>query len=473
MGSWPAGRFADRADVAALLKDLRSVVGRNNLLVDPDLRAGFEVDWTGRYRGEALAVARPGSVDEVAVVLALCNEAGIGVVPQGGNTGLVGGGVPRSGEVVVSLRRLSKIFEVDAIGGAVTTEAGVTLAELHQVAAAAGYDFAVDLGARDAATVGGMVATNAGGFRVMRHGTMRSQLLGIEAVMADGSIVRRLTGVHKDNTGYDLASLLAGSEGTLGVITKARLQLVPRMDRRAVALLAVAGTDSAVQIVADARRADTPLVAAEIFFEDGLQLVLSHAKAEPPFARAYPAYLLLEAASDRDPVAELSKLLTSRSDVLDVVVSEDSVGRSRLWRLRDGLSEAINGQGVPHKLDVAVPTASLGAFEQKLRELVRNLSPAARTIIWGHVGDGNLHINILGLTAADQRVDDAVLRLTIEMAGSTSGEHGVGIAKANWLAIDRSAGDMAAMRAIKQALDPRGIMNPGVLFGAIPAIRAG
>jgi FAD/FMN-containing dehydrogenase len=302
---------------------------------------------------------------------------------------------------------------------------------------------------------------------------MRSQLLGIEAVMADGSIVRRLTGVHKDNTGYDLASLLAGSEGTLGVITKARLQLVPRMDRRAVALLAVAGTDSAVQIVADARRADTPLVAAEIFFEDGLQLVLSHAKAEPPFARAYPAYLLLEAASDRDPVAELSKLLTSRSDVLDVVVSEDSVGRSRLWRLRDGLSEAINGQGVPHKLDVAVPTASLGAFEQKLRELVRNLSPAARTIIWGHVGDGNLHINILGLTAADQRVDDAVLRLTIEMAGSTSGEHGVGIAKANWLAIDRSAGDMAAMRAIKQALDPRGIMNPGVLFGAIPAIRAG
>ena len=252
-----------------LITDLRSVVGDAHVLVDDDLRAPYETDWTRRFHGAAACVVRPASTREVAGVVDICRAAGAPMVVQGGNTGLVGGGVPAGGEVLVSLSRLTRVEPVDAIAGQVTVDAGVTLEKLQAHARAAGLDFGVDLAARSAATVGGLIATNAGGIRVLRYGSMRAQVCGVEAVMADGTVVSRLTGLAKDNTGYDLTQLLAGSEGTLAIITRARLRLVPLLPSRAVALVGVAGTDEALLLLAAARAGLPDLSAAEIFYADG------------------------------------------------------------------------------------------------------------------------------------------------------------------------------------------------------------
>lgn len=452
-------------EISAALAD---IVGERHLLTDPVLRAGYEVDWTGRFRGQALAVVRPRDVDQVAGVLRVCHAAGVPVVPQGGNTGLVGGAVPSSGSVVLSLLRLTDLEPVDADAAEVTAGAGVTIAALGEAARSAGLEFGVDFGARDSATVGGAIATNAGGIRVLRHGPMRAQLRGIEAVLADGRVIRRLSGLVKDNTGYHLPSLLAGSEGTLAVITRARLSLVPRLARRVVALVAVAGTSDAVSLAAQLRARLPSLSAAELFFDDGLELVLRQTRLERPFPTPQPAYLLVECAAADDPTDQLVDALGSAGEARDAVVAGDPPGRDRLWELRERHSEAVAAAGIPHKLDVAVPIGKLAAFEQRVRALVEAAAPGTQVILWGHIGDGNLHVNLLGPAPEDEAIDDAVLRLVVEMGGAISAEHGIGRAKVRWLALDRRAEDLAAMRAIKRALDPSGILNPGVLFPPEP-----
>jgi FAD/FMN-containing dehydrogenase len=282
----------------SLIISLRDAVGDAHVLADADMRASYETDWTRRWHGEAAAVVRPASTEQVQHAVAMCGEAGAALIPQGGNTGLVGGSVPRTRserrQVVLSLTRMRDLEPVDVAAGEVTVAAGVTLATLQAHVRAAGYGFGVDLGARDSATVGGMIATNAGGIQVLRHGPMRAQLIGIEAVLADGGVLKRLPGMVKDNTGYHLPSLLAGSEGTLAVITRARLRLVQHFARRAVALVAVDGADEAVVLTGDMRRSLPNLVAAELFFDEGMALVLRHAGGERPFREAHPAYLLVE-----------------------------------------------------------------------------------------------------------------------------------------------------------------------------------
>jgi FAD/FMN-containing dehydrogenase len=446
-----------------LLDRLAAAVGSRHVLTDVDLRASYQIDWTRRFAGSAVAVVRPGSTAEVAEILRACVDAGASVVPQGGNTGLVGGGVPRGGEVVVSLRRLAEVEAVDGAAAEVTVGAGVTLAVLQAHARRAGYAFGVDLGARDSATIGGMVATNAGGINALRYGPMRAQLVGTEAVLADGSVIARLPGLPKDNTGYHLPSLLAGSEGTLAVITRARLRLRPLLAHRAVALLGLESTDAAASVVASLRRSVPALHAAELFYEDGLALVVRHAGVERPFRDKHSAYLLVEVADQTDPTDALVAAL-AQIDASDAVVAGDENGRHRLWQLRERHTEAVNAEGIPHKLDVAVPVARLAEFERRVRSLVSGAAPEARTILYGHVGDGNMHVNVLGLPAEDEAVDEAILRLAIELDGSIAAEHGIGIAKARWLEADRGTADVAAMRAIKRALDPKGILNPGVIF---------
>ncbi len=447
-----------------LLDDLRALVGEAHVLTEHDLTAGYETDWTRRYSGRALAVVRPASIDEVAATLRLCSKAGVAVVPQGGNTGLVGGGVPRGGEILLSLRRLRGIEGVDERRGEITVGAGTTLAELQGAAAASGWAFAVDLGARDSATVGGMIATNAGGINVLRHGAMRRQVLGVEAVLADGTILSRLFGLAKDNTGYDLAGLLCGSEGTLAVVTRARLRLVPPLPRRAVALLALDGTAEAVRVMSDVQRRLPSLLAAELFHEEGLDLVLQHTGGSRPFGALHGAYLLLEAGGDDDPTDALADAIGDA----DAVLAGDAVGRARLWQLRERHTEAIGAAGIVHKLDVSLPLYRLAEFEERCRQAVERVAPGALLILYGHVGDGNLHVNVLGPPPDEHAADDAVLELVIEMQGSISAEHGIGVAKVGWLSRDRAPGDLAAMRAIKSALDPHGIMNPGVIFLAAP-----
>ncbi len=444
-----------------LSAQLADVVGDGHVLTDPGARASYEIDWTRRWRGRARCVVRPATTDEVARVLAVCNQAVAPVVPQGGNTGLVGGSVPRGGEVVLSLVRLDALQAVDEAAAQVTAGAGATLSSVRAHANRHGLDVGVDLASRDTATIGGMVATNAGGIHTIRHGPMRRQVAGLEAVLAGGQVIRRLEGLAKDSTGYDLPGLLAGSEGTLAVITRVRLALVPVPRCRVTALLAVDGVETALRLLGPLRRLPS-LEAAEIMWADGVRLVCEHAGLSPPFAREHPVYLLVECAAAQDETERLAAALEDTP--LDTAVATDRESRARLWAYRERHTESINAAGVPHKLDVALPLGALAAFERDVRPLVRQAWPGARTVLFGHVGEGNLHVNVLGPPPQDTAVEDAVLRLAAAYGGSISAEHGIGTAKTRWLPLTRGQADRHAMAAIKHALDPRGILNPGVLF---------
>ena len=454
-----------------MIDELSAIVGPAHVLAEPDVVAGYVVDWTGRFRGAPSSlVVRPGSVGEVADVVRWCAASGVALVPQGGNTGLVGGSVPLAGEVVLSLRRLSALGDVEAASGQVTVGAGATLAAVQaHVASAGGWEVAVDLAARGSATIGGMVATNAGGTRVLRYGPMRSSVVGVEAVLGDGSVVSRLGGLLKDNTGYDLSGLLCGSEGTLGVVTAVRLRLVPASSFRTVALVGVRSPAAAMAVLGGVRAsASSVLEAAELFFSDGVELVVEQAGvAPPPFAA--PAYLLLEAASSSsDPTDALLAALQAAAvaeDVVDTAVATDSVRREELWRYREAHTEAINALGVPpHKLDVTLPLGRLAWFCDEVRSVVEAVAPEARTFLFGHAGDGNIHVNVVGPAAGDEAVDEAVLRLVASAGGSISAEHGIGTAKRAYLSLVRSDAEIAAFRRLKAALDPAGILNPNVLL---------
>lgn len=446
------------------LDALRAAVGEEHVLVDADLTASYERDWTGRFAGRAGCVVRPASTEQVAAVVRACAAAGVPIVVQGGNTGLVGGGIPAGGEVLLSLTRLDGLGEVDVAAAQVTAGAGVTLAALQAHARAAGLDFGVDLAARDSATVGGLIATNAGGIRVLRYGSMRAQLLGAEAVLADGSVVSRMAGLLKDGTGYDLVSLLAGSEGTLGIVTQARLRLVPRATHRCVALLALASTQAAVDLLPGLRERLPSLAGAELVFADGIALVRRHSGLPAPFEADFPAYLLLECADRTDPTDALVEAVGEAEGLLDARVASDPAGQRALWAYREQHTEAINAEGVPVKLDVSVPLRALPGLVEQLAPTVHAVVPDARLVVFGHVHEGNLHVNVLGAGDLGEQVTDAVLRLVASLSGSISSEHGVGRAKVEWLSLSRSAAEIAAMRAIKDALDPQGTLNPGVLL---------
>jgi FAD/FMN-containing dehydrogenase len=433
------------------------------VLVDPDLTAAYTTDWTGRFVGAATAVVRPADTDEVAAVVAACAAHSVSIVIQGGNTGLVGGAVPAADQVVVSLQRLDLVIDVDPAVGQLTAGAGVTVARLHDAAKAAGWDYGVDFGARDAATVGGSVATNAGGIRLLRHGDTRRQLLGVEAVMADGSVISHLGGLEKDNTGYHLAGLLCGSEGTLGIVTAARLRLVARTDERVVALLAFDRAAAAVEAAWTLYRELATLDAAELFLADGLNLVRRSLDLRRPFPADHAAYLLVEAAGTIDPTAALAQAI-DRLDATDVAVATEAARRAELWRYREAHTEAINTVGPPHKLDVTLPAPALATFLDEVVEAVRSVAPEARTWLFGHAADGNVHVNVTGVDPDDESVDDAVLQLVAARGGSISAEHGIGTAKRRWLHLARGPAELAAMRAIKHALDPEGLLNPAVLF---------
>ncbi|MGH9282349.1 MAG: FAD-binding oxidoreductase, partial [Acidimicrobiales bacterium] len=366
----------------ALVAKLAEVVGPGHVLTDPDVTAGWCVDWTGRFRGATPAVVRPGSTTVVAGVLAVCRELGVALVPQGGNTGLVGGSVPLSGEVVLSLRRLDEVGAVDGAGGQVTAGAGATVGDVHRAAAQAGWAYGVDFASRDSATVGGAVATNAGGLRVLRHGDTRAQLLGVEAVLGNGSVVSHLGGLVKDNTGYHLPSLLCGSEGTLGIVTAARLRLVPPAAERVTALLAFASPAEAVAGAGLLRRLTGSLEALELFLDEGLALVCRVLGLPRPFPNGHGAYLLVEAAGAGNVVDELAGAVGSLDDVADAAVATDSLRRAELWRYREGHTEAVNTLGPPHKLDVTLPAGRLAEFMVTVPAVVAAVPGAAGAATW-------------------------------------------------------------------------------------------
>jgi FAD/FMN-containing dehydrogenase len=443
----------------ALLAELAAIAGPEHVLTAPDVTAGYGTDWTRRFHGPVRCVIRPGDAREVAQVLLACGRDGTPVVPQGGNTGLVGGGVPPAdGAVVLSTRRLRRLDPVDTLAAQVTAGAGVTIAELRAHAAQAGLEYGVDLAARDSATVGGTIATNAGGIQTIRYGPTRAQLLGLEAVLADGRVISRLGGIQADNTGYDLTQLLAGSEGTLGVITAARLRLWPAEPPTLTVLAGVPDIEAAARLQAEISSRLPGVRAAEYFEAAGLALVRAHAGLPAPLDRDYPAYLLVDAAAS-DIYAERLVVLPQ---LTDAAVAVDAQARARLWAYRERHTESISAEGIPHKLDVAVPLARLSAFRADLDSVIAKAD--ARAIVFGHIGAGNLHVNVLGPAPDDDGVDDAVLTLAAEHGGTISAEHGIGRAKAAILHVSRSAAEISVMRAVKSALDPARLLNPGVLF---------
>jgi FAD/FMN-containing dehydrogenase len=448
-----------------MLTEFRDIVGLAHVLTDDAATGPYCVDWSGRFRGTTPAVVLPRSVEEVAAIVAVCRQHGVAVVPQGGNTGLVGGGVPLAGEVVLSLRRLDALGPVDRPAGQVTAGAGVTLAAVHRAAAAAGWAYGVDFASRDDATVGGTIATNAGGLRVFRYGDTRAQVLGVEAVLGDGSVVSHLGGLVKDNTGYHLESLLCGSEGTLGIVTAARLRLVPRTDRRATALLAFDSLKPAVAAAGVLRREVRTLEAAELFLAAGLDLVCTALALPRPFPEAHAAYLVVEAADRVSPSDDLAMAVKSLAPpVAAAVFADDPVDQARLWRYREGHAEAVKSLGPAHKLDVSLPTGRLTEFIGAVPSVVAPIASHARTWLWGHVADGNVHVNVTGLDPGDERVDQSVLALVARLGGSISAEHGIGTAKRRWLRLSRSQAEIDAFRAVKGALDPAGVLNPNVLL---------
>ncbi len=441
---------------------LAEVVGQRHVLTDPEVKSSYEHDWTGRYSGRSRCVVRPGSAEEVAAVVRACGGSGVAMVPQGGNTGMVGGGVPRGGEVVVSLRRLDSIGPVEPGSGLVTVDAGATLAALQETARSCGEDAGLDFGARDSCTIGGVVACDAGGARALRYGTARARVAGLEAVLADGSTVSRMAGLPKDNAGYDLPALVVGSEGTLGVITRVRWKLVPRLSARVAALVPLDSAAAAAELLAALRSRAPSLESCDFFLDDGLELVLGHLRRSSPVSRRAPFYVLAECADRTDPTEELAEAL-SAVGADDALIADDSASREALWALREHHAEAISAAGVPHKLDVGVPLERLGGFLDRVPAVARRAG-GERVILFGHLGDGNVHVNVLGAEPGDPRVDDAVLSLVLECGGTISAEHGVGVAKADWLERARGKAEVAAMRAIKRALDPEARLNPGVVL---------
>lgn len=449
-----------------LLRSLASVVGEEHSVSDPELMEQYLVDWSGRFRGPAIAVVRPDSTDQVAGVMGLCAAAGVAVIPQGGNTGLVGGSVPAGSAgagplpVVLSTRRLDEIGAVDQLSGQITVGAGAILGNVRRHVAAAGWTYGVDLAARDSATIGGTVATNAGGIHVIAYGMTRAQVVGIEAVLADGTVISHLSGLLKDNTGYDLGALLCGSEGTLAVITAVRLRLHRPPGRTSVVLVGCDSYRECLDLMARAVRPGVRLLAAEVVDEVGMNLVASLAQVAWPLARRHPLVVLLEVVDGGDASG-----LTGLDDA-DVAVGLDAAEQARLWEFRERQSEAFSSLGVIHKLDVSLPLAVLADCAEELRTVVGAHPQVTTYGVFGHLADGNIHVEIHGPDAGDDSADIAVLECVARYGGSISAEHGVGRAKAGELSLCRSDAEITTMRAIKAAWDPQGLMNPGVIFTA-------
>ncbi|MGB1795948.1 MAG: FAD-binding oxidoreductase [Acidimicrobiales bacterium] len=453
----------------SLLHEFESIVGASHALYEDELVASYSTDWTGRFKGSTPLVLRPGTTEEVAQILRVASDASVALVPQGGNTGLVGGSVPLRGEVVLSLLRLNVCEPVDVLAQQVTLGAGVTLAQAQNHVSPFNLAIGVDLAARDSCTIGGMIATNAGGINVVRYGPMRDQLLGVEAVTADGSSISHLEGLEKDNTGYHLPGLLAGSEGSLAVITKARLRLHPHLEERCSAMLAFKSVGDAVSATAQLRRSVPDLHAVEVIFREAMDLVSDYISTSIPVRSDGSAWLIVEAASSSDPTDELAQAIDDLGDlVLDVAVGHDSTSRAGLWQFREKITEAIATRGTPHKLDVTLPASELAEFVSRIPEIISGVDQRATAVMFGHLGDGNVHVNVLGDDGLepDNEVESAVLGYVAQLGGSISAEHGIGTAKKEFLHLNRSGEEIAIFRAIKSSFDPKGILSPNTLIPA-------
>jgi FAD/FMN-containing dehydrogenase len=446
----------------SVLQQVSSLVGSNHVSTDPDVLAGRSVDHTGRYRGRASALVRPGSADEVAEVLRLCRDDGTHVTVQGGRTSLVAGTVPEHDDILLSTERLCAISEVDTTELRIEAGAGATLAAVQRAAAGAGLVFGVDLAARDTATVGGMASTNAGGLRTVRYGNMGSQVIGLDVALPDGSVVRRHSRVRADNTGYDLPALFVGAEGTLGVITALDLRLHPDPAHR---VTAVCGFDDLGALVDAGRlfRDMDGIAALELVDGKASALADEHLGVAPPVRADW--LLLVELASDHDQTERLADALDGVRTSDEPAVGIDLAAQQRLWRVRESLAEVVGLFGPPLKFDVSLPLSVVDVFARGASALVQRHAPGAIGVLFGHIGEGNLHLNVLRCSDEQERdLYVVMMELIAESGGNVSSEHGVGSRKRRYVGMSRGDADVAAMRTLKTAFDPTGYLNAAVLF---------
>ncbi|WNG40154.1 FAD-binding oxidoreductase [Archangium violaceum] len=430
-------------------------------------------DWTRVYSPAPSAVAFPRTTDEVARLMALCNQYRVPVVPSGGRTGLAAGAVAPRGELVLSLRRMTRMDPVDLLGNSVRVQAGAVTEAVHHHCAEHGLTWPVDFASKGSSQVGGNIATNAGGVKVIRYGLTRQWVLGLQVVTAQGQVLELNGALEKNNTGADLRQLFIGSEGTLGVITEATLKLAPLPGKQDVFLFAVPDVASVLRLFREARRAPLLLSAYEFFTDKCLARVQRHRKLRSPFEAPSGCYVLME-AEGKDPSEVESWLgsLFERGLVTDGTLAQGASQASELWALREGISESLSATGLPHKNDVSLPVANLEAFCSELDAVFSERYPGWEIALFGHIGDGNLHINIMKpddmekaeFLAHTKKADPTMFELVRKHGGSISAEHGIGLLKKDYLSFSRSPAELEMLRTLKRALDPNNILNPGKIL---------
>jgi FAD/FMN-containing dehydrogenase len=454
------------------LARLKTAAGPQGFSEDPAEIAPHLEEWRGKYHGRSLLLLKPATTSEVSAILAICNETATAIVPQGGNSGLVGGQIPFDGEVILSLERMNRLRALDAAAHTMTVEAGMILASAQKAADDAGLLFPLSLAAEGSATIGGNLSTNAGGVAVLRYGMARDLVLGLEVVLADGRVLDLLRTLRKDNTGYDLKQLFIGAEGTLGVITAAALKLFPKPARRVTALAAVSSPAAAVALLAVLQEAAGGLVSAfELMPRIGIEMVLAHIPgARDPLTKPSPWYVLAEAAGAANIDLETAfETALARAGVEDAVLAASETQRTALWSLRESISEAQKREGASIKHDVSVPVSAIPDFLKVATAAVSKAVPGARPVSFGHIGDGNIHFNFSVPAGGDgeaflarwEEVQRIVHDIVHGFGGSISAEHGIGVQKRDQLARYKSEAELDVMRALKRMLDPGNILNPG------------
>ena len=462
----------------AVIAELKSVLGSDEWSEDAFEIAPHLTEWRGRWTGDTPILLTPRTVEAVAAVVRICAAHGVAITPQGGNTGLVGGQIPY-GEVLLSTRKLRRVREVTPLDDAMTLEAGVTLLEAQQAAEAAGRRFPLSLAAEGTATIGGNISTNAGGVQVLRYGMMRDLVLGIEAVLPNGEIFHGLKRLRKDNTGYDLKQLFIGAEGTLGIVTAATLKLFPRVRSRAVAMVGVEGPAASIELLARAKAETAGAVEAfELMKRLGMTWVLKHIPdTREPLESTPPWYVLIELADGAEGGAEaaMERLLERAFEdglISDAAVAQNDAQRAEFWRLREEHSAALKPEGGGWKHDVSVPISRIPDFIAEADAAVDAFHPGARISVFGHIGDGNLHYDVLPSETEDRaafigrwKEGSAVVHGVVgRYDGSISAEHGLGRLKTDEARDHKSPEQIALMAAVRRAMDPQRIMNPRVLF---------
>jgi FAD/FMN-containing dehydrogenase len=462
-----------------ILARFAAIVGEKFAITDSDAQAPYLVEQRDMWKCASPLVLRPGSVAEVQAIVKLASDTGTPIVPQGGNTGLVGGGVPHHGELVMSLNRLDKIREVDAISNTITVESGVTLMRTREAAAEVDRLYPQLLPSEGSCTIGGNLSTNAGGTAALAYGIARSHALGLEVVLADGRLLNNLNKLKKDNTGYDLKNLFIGAEGTLGVITAAVLRLVPRPRSVETAYAAVASPEAALELLGIAtERTAGGVTSFEIMTRLGIEVVLRHDSASrDPLAAPHPWYVLIELSSQqrsglRDVMEDVLAQGLERGLVIDATIAESLEQAKAFWRIRELFGEVQRHEGGSIKHDVSVPVAAVPAFIREANAAVIARFPGARPLPFGHLGDGNIHYNVSQPVGADKAeylkswhdMNLVVFEVVKKYGGSISAEHGIGVLKRKLLPDVKDPVALDLMRTLKRTLDPKGILNPGTVL---------